>query len=157
VGGDEANEDEFEDNVDFFEAIVANLELENSKNPTNCWYLDLGATKHMLGDKFIFKGLEKSVKIQNMKSIGGHTHGVYGKGKVKSSNSRKIKTIVDVLYVLGLSKNLLLVGMIANKGNIMVFDFGKCLIIQNKNPNTIMAKGVKDPNNGLYKLEVYYK
>ncbi len=35
----------------------------------------------MLGDKFCFKSLKKSVKIHNMKSIGGHTHGVYGKAK----------------------------------------------------------------------------
>jgi hypothetical protein len=90
-----------------------------------------------------------------MKSIGGHTHGVYGKGKVKSSNSGEIKIIIDVFYVLGLSKNLLLVGISANNGNTMVFDFGKCLIIQNKDPNTITAKGFKDPKNGLYKLEVY--
>ncbi len=92
-----------------------------------------------------------------MKCIRKHTHGVYGKSKVKSSHSRKIKTIVDVLYVIGFSKNLLLVGMIADKGNTMVFDFGECLIIQNKDPNTIMAKGVKDPKNGLYKLEVYFE
>lgn len=155
--GEEAKEDEFEDNVEFFEAIVANLKLNNSKNPTNCWYLDSYATKHMLGDKFNFSGLEKSVKIHNMKSIGGHTHVVYGKGKVKSSNLGKINTIVDVLYVLGVNKNLLLVWMIANKGNIMVFDFGKLLIIQNKDPNTIMAKGVKDLKNGLYKLKFYSK
>jgi hypothetical protein len=91
-----------------------------------------------------------------MKSIRGHIHGVYGKGKVKSSNSRKIKIIVDVLYVLGLNKNLLSVEMIVDKRNTMVFDFGKCLVIQKKDPNTIVAKGVRDPNNGLYKLEVHY-
>jgi hypothetical protein len=43
--------------------------------------------------------------------------------------------------------------MIVDKGNTMVFDFGKCLVIQNKDPHTIMAKGVKDPKNGLYKLK----
>jgi hypothetical protein len=35
-----------------------------------------------------------------VKSSGGQTHGVYGKGKVKlSSTSRKTNTINDVLYV----------------------------------------------------------
>jgi hypothetical protein len=47
--------------------------------------------------------------------------------------------------------------MIIDKGNTMVFDFVRCLVIQNKDPNTIMVKRVKDPNNGLYKLEVYYE
>jgi hypothetical protein len=102
---------------------------------------------------FIIK--QQGTTILHLHKIGGHTHGVYGKGKVKSSNLGKIKTIVDDLYILGLSKNFLLVGMIVNKGNTMIFDFGKCLVILNKDPNTIMAKGVKDLKNGLYKLKVY--
>jgi hypothetical protein len=53
---------------------------------------------------------------------------------------------------------LLSIGTIANKINIMVLDFGKCLVIQNKDPNIIVAKGVKDiPNNGLYKSKVHYE
>ncbi len=52
-------------------------------------------------------------------------------------------------------KNLLSVRMIANKGHIVVFNPNKCLIIQNKNPHTIVVKGVRDPKNGLYKLEMH--
>jgi len=104
--------------------------------------------------------------FQKSKEISKNTqHEIYWRayswcvweGKVKSSNSWKIKTIVDVLYVQGLSKNLLSIGMIIDKRNIMVFDFGKCLIIENNDPNTIVAKGVRDPKNGLYKLEVHSK
>jgi hypothetical protein len=75
------------------------------------------------------------------------------------SNCGKTKIIVDVLYVLGFNKKLLSVGTITYKGNnSMVLDFGKCLVIQNKDPNIIVAKGVKDiPKNGLYKLEVHYE
>jgi hypothetical protein len=78
---------------------------------------------------------------------------MYEKGKVKLfSNYGKIKIIVDVLYVLGFNNKLLSVGTIANKCNIMVLDFGKCLLTQKKDPNIIVAKGVKDiPKNGLYK------
>ncbi len=45
--------------------------------------------------------------------------------------------------------------MIANKGHTVVFDSNKCLIIQNKDPHTIVAKSVRDPKNGLYKLEMH--
>jgi len=78
---------------------------------------------------------------------------MYEKGKMKLfSNYGKIKIIVDVLYVLGFNNKLLSVGTIANKCNIMVLDFGKCLVTQKKDPNIIVAKGVKDiPKNGLYK------
>jgi hypothetical protein len=72
-------------------------------------------------------------------------HGVYGKGNIElSSIFGKIKTITDVLYVLDLKKNLLSIGMITNRRNIVMFDFDKCQIIQNQNPNVVIAKGVKD-------------
>jgi hypothetical protein len=64
-------------------------------------------------------------------------------------------TIVDVLYVFGLMKNLLLVGMIASKCNIVIIDSNKCLVIENQNPNSIVVRGVKDPKNGFHKLEVH--
>jgi hypothetical protein len=38
-------------------------------------------------------------------------------------------------------KKLLLVGMIVDKGNIVIIDFNKCLVINNQNPNSIVAKG----------------
>jgi len=96
------------------------------------------------------------MKIHNVKFA---IHGMYEKGKVKLfSNYGNIKIIVDVLYVLGFNKKLLLVGTIANKCNTMVLDFRKCLITQNKDPNIIVAKGVKDiPKNGLYKEKVHYE
>jgi hypothetical protein len=57
-------------------------------------------------------------------------------------------------YVPNLTKKLLLIGMITNKGNNMIFYSHKCLVIHNDDPNTIVAKGVRDPKNRLYKLEV---
>jgi hypothetical protein len=53
-------------------------------------------------------------------------------------------------------KKLLLIGqMIVDKGNAMVFDINKCLIVQNQNTKIIVLKGVKDCNNKLYKLEIH--
>jgi hypothetical protein len=46
--------------------------------------------------------------------------------------------------------------MIANKGNTMVFYSKKCLVINNGDPNIIVAKGVKDQKNGLYRLQVHF-
>jgi len=84
----------------------------------------------------------------------GQIHGVYGKGNIQlSSTFGKIKTITDVLYVLDLKKNLLSVGMIADRRNIVMFDFDKCLVIQNENPNVVIAKGVRDSKNRLYRLK----
>ncbi len=45
---------------------------------------------------------------------------------------------------------MLSIGMIADKGTIVVFDSKKCLVINNGDPNIIMVEGVKDQKNGLY-------
>ncbi|CAN5962531.1 unnamed protein product [Sphagnum jensenii] len=97
VEGEAANavEEEMKENealksVDFFETVVANLETRSNKSPADCWYLDSGAAKHVLGDKSSFRGLESSVKIQNVKSVksaGGQTRGVYGKRKATLSST----------------------------------------------------------------------
>ncbi len=34
-----------------------------------------------------------------------------------------------------------------------MFDSNKCLIIHNQNLNVVVAKGVRDPKNGFYRLE----
>ncbi len=104
----------------------------------------------MSGNKSNFKGLKNLVKIHNVKFIGGQIHDVHGKGKIKISfNFGKINTTSDVLYVPSFSKNFLFIGMLANKGNIVVFDFKKCLVINNGYPNIIMVEGVRDQKIGL--------
>jgi hypothetical protein len=40
--------------------------------------------------------------------------------------------------------------MITNKRNILLFEYKKCLLINNGDPNTIVAKGVRDQMNGFY-------
>jgi len=62
---------EGKNSVDFFEKITANLKTGSSKSLANCWYLNLGATKHVSRNKSSFRGLESSVKIQNVKSTKG--------------------------------------------------------------------------------------
>jgi hypothetical protein len=46
--------------------------------------------------------------------------------------------------------------MIADRRNIIMFDSKNYLVIHNYNLNVMVAKGVRDPKNGLYRLEVQF-
>jgi hypothetical protein len=63
----------------------------------------------------------------------------------------EIKNVTNVLYGLGLTKSLLLVGSIIDKGNIVIFDGSKCLILDSNEPKKVIAKVMRDSINGLYK------
>ncbi len=63
------------------------------------WYLDLGATIHVMGDRQNFKTLMQTTKLQNVKSIADHSHLVCKKGNIVISNNGDAKYIHDVFYV----------------------------------------------------------
>jgi hypothetical protein len=63
------------------------------------------------------------------------------------------KIVTNFFYVPNLTKNLLLVGSIIDKGNIVIFDSSKCLILDSNEPKIIIAKVVRDSTNGFYKGE----
>ncbi len=81
------NKDAYEKSVNNFEIIVNNLEMKNNKNTSDIWYLNLGATKHVFGNKSNIKGLNFFVKIHNVKFLGGQIHDVHEKGKIKISSN----------------------------------------------------------------------
>jgi hypothetical protein len=69
----------------------------------------------------------------------------------------EIKNVTNVLYVLDLTKNLLLVGSIIDKRNIVIFDASKCLILDSNEPKKVIAKAMRDITNGLYKDESMHR
>ncbi len=51
-----------------------------------------------------------------------------------------------------LTKNLLSVGSITDKGHVVVFDSNKCFVNLKHDPKVIVAKGLWDNSIGLYKM-----
>ncbi len=83
---------------------------------------------------------------------------VEGKGDVSFQlDMGEIKNVTNVLYVPSFTKNLLLVGSIIDKGNIVIFDASKCLILDSNEPKKVIAKVVRDSTNGLYKGESMHR
>jgi hypothetical protein len=71
--------------------------------------------------------------IPNLKIIGGQSHDVVKKGIVNVETlSSGIMRIANILYFLGLKKNLLSIGKITSLGYIIMFDERQCLVICRK-------------------------
>ena len=67
------------------------------------WYLDSGCSRHMTGDKSLFKSLKD--KVSNYVTFGDGSHDqVLGKGTVEILG---LPLLNDVLYIKGLKANLL--------------------------------------------------
>jgi hypothetical protein len=54
--------------------------------------------------------------------------------------------------VPGLNRNILSVGQIAELGCFVIFDEARCIALTKQKPYRIVARGKKDPRNGLYNL-----
>jgi len=122
------------------------------------WFIDSSASKHVIRNKGCFKFLDCHNGPIFLKSTRRHAHLVEGKGDVYFQlDMGEIKNVTYVLYVLSFTKDLLLVGSIINKGNIVIFDASKCLILDSIEPKKVIAKAVGDSINGLYKGESMHK
>ena len=67
------------------------------------WYLNSSCSRHMTGDKSLFKTLKE--KISDYVTFGDGSHAqVLGKGTIEIS---RLPLLKDVLYIKGLKANLL--------------------------------------------------
>lgn len=121
------------------------------------WYLDSGASRHVTGHKNLLKDLKVGNQSQ-IRTAGGESLRVEAKGKtIVSTKSGGIK-FDNILYVPGITKNLLSVGAITDgKARMKVlFDSDRFWILQNfpdPEPNHVVATGSRDRKNGLYRFE----
>lgn len=59
---------------------MAALALASGVDPT--WIMDLGASKHFIGNPHVFSSLEVSHNPSPVLSAGGQTHEIHGRGNV---------------------------------------------------------------------------
>ncbi|XP_059067571.1 uncharacterized protein LOC131858366 [Cryptomeria japonica] len=101
-----------------------------SSSPANkVWYIDSGASCYMTGVKECFRKLEEKKNdfyIDLRDKSKNHATGV---GTVKfQRESGKPLFVEDVLYVPGMTKHLILVSTLEDKGYIITFEKGKVYI-----------------------------
>ena len=89
------------------------------------WYLDNGCSRHMTGDKSLFKSLRE--KVSDYVTFGDGSYAqVLNKGTVEIPGLPLLK---DVLYIKGLKANLLCITQICDEDFIVQFSKKGCIII----------------------------
>jgi transposase InsO family protein len=130
--------------------------LSGSVTPgEDTWLIDSGASKHMTGQRDILSCISEKKFSQKVTLGDDYQYPIKGVGesnyKLNSGNSMKMK---DVLYVPGLTKNLLSISALEKKGFRVAFIDGEVLMWA-KGETLKEAIVIGKEEGGLYKLKGY--
>jgi hypothetical protein len=116
------------------------------------WYLDSGASFHMMGNKEFFSDLEEKDLQMHIEMGDDGRYSVTDIGTVTfQRESGSPLTLKDVMYVLGLKKNLVSVAMLEDHGYDVIFSKGKAFL---HHIATGQVKWIRVRVKNLYKLDV---
>ena len=108
---------------------------------TCLWYLDSGCSRHMTGDRSLFKVFESKK--------GGNV--IFGDGSKSQIKGKRIiflpglPDIANVLYVEGQRVNLLYISQICDQSFMVLFSKGKCIVMNDSGKKLISS--VRTLNN----------
>ena len=112
---------------------------------TCLWYLDSSCSRHMTGDRSLFKTF-KSKKGGNVTFGDGSKSQIKGKGIISLPG---LPDIANVLYVEGLTVNLLSISQICDQDFMVLFSKGKYLVMDESGKNLISGVRTLDNCYGL--------
>ena len=112
---------------------------------TCLWYLDNGYSRHMTGDRSLFKVFE-SKQGGNVTFGDGSKSQIKGKGIISLP---RLPDIANVLYVEGLRVNLLSISRICDQDFMVLFFKGKCLVMNESGKKLISGVRTLDNCYGL--------
>jgi predicted aspartyl protease len=116
------------------------------------WLIDSGASRHMTGDRKNFSSMKENETPHKVELGDKNSYAVKGIGQatinMESGNSIHLS---NVLYVLGLKKNLVSIYCLEEKGDRVAFLDGKVLVWY-KDSNIEDARVIGTREGRLYKL-----
>ena len=116
------------------------------------WFLDSGASFHMMGDRELFSDLENKDLGVHIEMGDDGRYSATGIGTISfQRESGKPFILKELMHVPGLKKNLTLVAMLEDKGYDVVFSKGKAFL-HSKATGETQRIGVRV--NNLYQLQV---
>ena len=112
---------------------------------TCLWFLDSGCSRHLTGDRYLFKVFE-SKKGGNVTFGDGRKSQIKGKG---TNSLLGLPDIANVLYVEGLRVNFLSISQICDQDFMVLFSKGKCLMLNESGKKLINGVRTLDNCYGL--------
>ena len=102
------------------------------------WYLDSGCSRHMTGDKSLFKSLKE--KVGDYVTFGNGSYAqVLGKRTVEIP---RLPLLKNVLYIKGLKANLLSIAQICDENFLVQFSKKGCIIIDEEGIQVLEGIGL---------------
>ena len=130
--------------------LVAVISEINMISNVKGWWVDTGATRHICGDKNLFSEFTPIIGGEKLYMGNSSTSVVEGKGTMLLKfTSGKIVTLVDVLYVPEIRKNLVSGPLLSKKGFKLVFESDKFVLTK---AGMYIGKGYL--TDGMFKLNV---
>ncbi|KAK9089611.1 hypothetical protein Scep_028693 [Stephania cephalantha] len=130
--------------------LTAVVSETNMVSDTRGWWIDTGATRHICSDKSLFSEFLPVDSEEKLYMGNSSSSMVEGKGTVKMKfTSGKIVTLLNVLYVPEIRKNLVSGPLLNKKGFKLVFESDKFVLTKG---GMYVGKGYL--TEGLFKLNV---
>lgn len=119
--------------------LQVNLTIEGQSGSD--WYINSGASTHVTGSKRALRDFSPCDGRSAIVMASGARLPILGKGSVITKRNKKID---NVLYVLGLKRNLMSVSKLTDAGNIVVFTSDSCLIVDKNSPHSLILRASRD-------------
>jgi transposase InsO family protein len=133
-----------------FENEFSLIACLSSSTNSGVWYIDSGASSHMTGVRDYFSSLKEEmdlvIEMGNNAKCRATGHGTV----TFQRESGKPLMVRDILYVPGMTKNLISVSTLEDRGYVVSFQDGR-VYIQPKDSKTAKVIGVR--REKLYKLQ----
>jgi hypothetical protein len=113
------------------------------------YFIDSGASSHVTGDRSTLSSFQPIASTSGVSTASGARLPVVGKGILHVEANKSIKPI---LYVPGLTKNLLSVGKLTDTGHLVVFTPQSCFVLDKTEPKKVVLFGERDPKSRLYRI-----
>lgn len=123
----------------------------NSSQVNGVWYLDSGASNHMIGDVSQFFELNSGV-VGTVKFGDGSTVRIKGRGTVLfETRSGEHKALTDVYFIPRLKSNIISLGQLKERGCKIVLENGHILVLGRQ---CLLLAHVQHARNRLYILNL---